>query len=64
MVGMNPDEGRYVVACVLITLITQTVISYTYLTSLLFGNVQLAQAVTPVILIPLMLFGGFFLNTS
>ena len=45
-------------------LLTQTVVSFGYLISCVANSVNMALAIGPTLLIPLMLFGGLFLNNS
>ena len=45
-------------------LLTQTVVSFGYLISCAANSVNMALAIGPTLLIPLMLFGGLFLNNS
>jgi len=64
MVGLNPDVLRFFIACGIILLVTQVVLSVGYFLSCLSPNVDVALAVAPVVIIPFMLFGGFFLNSG
>jgi len=64
MVGLNPDVLRFFVACGIILLVTQVVLSVGYFLSCLSPNVDVALAIAPVVIIPFMLFGGFFLNSD
>merc|ERR1719222_966558 len=61
MVGLNPDVLRFFIACGIILLV---VLSVGYLLSCLSPNVDVALAIAPVVIIPFMLFGGFFLNSD
>jgi len=64
MVGLNPDVLRFFIACGIILLVTQVVLSVGYFLSCLSPNVDVALAIAPVVIIPFMLFGGFFLNSD
>ena len=43
---------------------TQVVLSVGYFLSCISPNVDVALAIAPVVIIPFMLFGGFFLNSG
>jgi len=64
MIGLNPAFERFAIACGILELLTQVVVSFGYLISCMASSVEMALAVGPTILIPLMLFGGLFLNNS
>merc|ERR1712013_856984 len=64
MVGLNSDVGRFFVACGIVLLVTQVVLSVGYLLSCVSPNVDVALGIAPVVIIPFMLFGGFFLNSD
>lgn len=64
MVGLNPDVLRFITACGIVLLVTQVVLSVGYFLSCLSPNVDVALAIAPVVIIPFMLFGGFFLNSD
>ena len=44
--------------------VPQVVLSLGYFMSCSFSNVDVALAIAPVVIIPFMLFGGFFLNAA
>ena len=48
----------------LVAICYQVVLSVGYFLSCLSPNVDVALAVAPVVIIPFMLFGGFFLNSG
>jgi len=64
MVGLNPDVVRFFTATAIVLLVTQVVLSVGYFLSCLSPNVDVALAIAPVVIIPFMLFGGFFLNSD
>eukprot|EP00092_Neocalanus_flemingeri_P039888 GFUD01043444.1.p1 GENE.GFUD01043444.1~~GFUD01043444.1.p1 ORF type:complete len:655 (-),score=143.96 GFUD01043444.1:27-1697(-) len=64
MVGLNPLIERFLIALGILELLTQVVVSFGYLISCMASSVEMALAVGPTILIPLMLFGGLFLNNN
>jgi len=64
MVGLNSDPARFIAAVLVVLLVVQVVLSLGYLLSCLTSNVDVALAIAPIVIIPSMLFGGFFLNAS
>jgi len=64
MVGLNPTVDRFFMAVVIVLLVVQVVVSLGYCLSCVASSVDMALAVGPVIIIPFMLFGGFYLNTG
>ncbi|OWA50620.1 Protein white [Hypsibius exemplaris] len=64
MTGMYPDTAAYFVACGIIILFTNAAVSFGYFISCAAGSNNLAMALAPACIIPLLLFGGFFLNNS
>jgi len=64
MVGMNPDPVRFLIACLINILLVQVVVGFGYMTSCLAPSLPIALAISAPLLIPLMIFGGFFLDSS
>ncbi|KAJ8722907.1 hypothetical protein PYW07_004087 [Mythimna separata] len=64
MIGLNPEPKRFFIASGLAALITNVATSFGYLISCASNSVSMAASVGPPIIIPFMLFGGFFLNTG
>jgi len=64
MVGLNPDPVRFLTTCLLVLLVVQVVLSLGYFLSCSCPSVEVALAVGPILIIPAMLFGGFFLNSA
>ncbi|KAJ0180331.1 hypothetical protein K1T71_003735 [Dendrolimus kikuchii] len=64
MIGLNPDPTRFFIASGLAALITNVATSFGYLISCASSSVSMAASVGPPIIIPFMLFGGFFLNSG
>jgi len=64
MVGLNPDAERFFIACAIVLLVVQVVLSLGYFLSCIAPNVDIALACAPVLIIPFMLFGGFYLNNG
>ncbi|CAG9585745.1 unnamed protein product [Danaus chrysippus] len=64
MIGLNPSPERFFIASGLAALITNVATSFGYLISCASSSVSMAASVGPPIIIPFMLFGGFFLNSG
>lgn len=64
MVGMNSDFTRFLWCCVIVLLVTQVVVGFGYLISCIAPSLQVALGLAPPLIIPFMLFGGFFLNNQ
>ncbi|CAG0919858.1 unnamed protein product [Notodromas monacha] len=64
MIGLNPDFGRFLIHVLVVVLVANIACSFGYMISTLASSVGAALSIAPPILIPLMLFGGFFLNTT
>lgn len=64
MVGMNPDIERFLICNLVVLLVTQVVVSFGYFISCVSPSLQVALALAPPLIIPVMLFGGFFLNSA
>ena len=64
MVGLNPNAERFFYAIIIIELLTQVVVAFGYLISCIAKDINMALAIAPTMIIPMMLFGGFFLNSA
>lgn len=64
MVGLNPNAERFFIAAGIVLLVVQVVLSLGYFMSCISPNVDIALALAPVLIIPFMLFGGFYLNNG
>lgn len=64
MVGLNSHVERFFICVGVLELLTQAVVSFGYLISCMTSSVDMALAIGPTLIIPLMLFGGLFLNNS
>ena len=62
--NLNPEAERFFIALGIIILILQVVFSLGYFLSCTLPTVDIALAIAPVLIIPMMLFGGFYLNSS
>jgi len=63
MVGFNPDVDRFFTFMFIIVLTSNAAFSLGYVVSTMSPSVQVALALGPVILLPFIIFGGFFINT-
>jgi len=64
LAGLRHDAGRFLTLCAINILQGAAGSAIGTLCSCLFDDLNIALAVTPVTLIPLMIFGGFFANTA
>ncbi|CAH2016567.1 unnamed protein product [Acanthoscelides obtectus] len=64
MVGLNPSWMRFLIACGIVTLVANVSTSFGYMISCLSGNTSLALSLGSPLIIPFLLFGGFFLNVD
>lgn len=64
MAGLNPAVDRYFIAMGIVALILQVVFSLGYFLSCAAPNVDISLAIAPVIIIPMMMFGGFYVNSG
>jgi len=63
MVGLDITAEKFFLHLVIVLLILQVVMSLGYFMSCISPNAEVGLALAPVIVIPFLLFGGFFLNT-
>nr|CAD7410475.1 unnamed protein product [Timema cristinae] len=64
IIGLNPGPERFWMAVFILTLVANVSTSFGYFISCVSSNVDMALTIGPAIIIPFMLFGGFFLNNS
>lgn len=64
MIGLNPDPWKFIQAGCIITLISNVATSFGYLISCVSSSVVVALTIGPPVVIPFLLFGGFFLNAG
>jgi len=62
MVGLNSSIERFACCVLILELIVQCAVSFGYLISCISSTPQIAMALAGPVLMPLMLFGGFFIN--
>ncbi|XP_031568131.1 protein white-like [Actinia tenebrosa] len=64
MIGLRPELLPFIYAFAILAALTNVAISYGYVISSLSPSVEGASALGPPLMLPLMLFGGFFLKDS
>ncbi|KAK3733472.1 hypothetical protein QZH41_010829 [Actinostola sp. cb2023] len=64
MIGLRAQVLPFVYAVVILTLLTNVAVSYGYIIASISSSVEGASALGPPLMLPLMLFGGFFLKDS
>jgi len=61
-IGFNDQEGKFPLFLVILFLIYNASSGYALILGTIFSDKQLAVTLTPVLIIPFMLFAGFFVN--
>lgn len=64
MFGLVPAFTNYILCYLILELICQVAISFGYMVSTFTGNLVLVNAIAAPLLIPLMIFGGFFIQAN
>nr|BDX53024.1 White [Dorcus rectus] len=64
LIGLNSEMPRFFITCAIVTLVANVAISFGYFVSCASTSVSMALSVGPPLIIPFLLFGGFFLNVS
>ncbi|KAM0733916.1 Protein white [Formica fusca] len=64
MIGLYPDVRHFFIAAAVLTLVANVSTSFGYLISCISNSVTTALSIGPPVIIPFLLFGGFFLNTA
>ncbi|KAJ3643839.1 hypothetical protein Zmor_026525 [Zophobas morio] len=64
LIGLNPNGPRFFIACGILVLVANVATSFGYMISCASPSITVALSVGPSLIIPFMLFGGFFLNIS
>lgn len=64
MIGLLPGFDHYLMAVATVTLVANTATSFGYMISCASRTTSMALALGPPIIIPFLLFGGFFLNAA
>ncbi|XP_076756289.1 protein white isoform X2 [Xylocopa sonorina] len=64
MIGLYPGIDHFFVTAGIVALIANVSTSFGYLISCISNNLSMALSIGPPVIIPFLLFGGFFLNTA
>ncbi|GAB0088557.1 Protein white [Sergentomyia squamirostris] len=64
MIGLMPGFGHFTTACIIMALLANVATSFGYLISTLSSSTSMALSLGPPVVIPFLLFGGFFLNSA
>lgn len=64
MIGLRQDFGAFGIAMALVTLVANVSTSFGYFISCASSSVSMALSIGPPIIIPFLLFGGYFLNAG
>lgn len=64
VVGLNPAFNHFLLCILIIVLVSTAATSFGYLVSCISPTVTIALSVGPPVIIPFLLFGGFFLNVG
>ena len=62
MCGLNPEFDKFVICVCTVVLVANSAVAFGSMLSAVAPNVNAALAITAPLLIPLMIFSGFFLN--
>ncbi len=63
-IGYNPEAARFLVFLTILVLVYNASSGYSLIISASFSDKQLAVTLTPVLIIPFMLFAGFFVSSD
>lgn len=64
MVGLNGSADVFFMTCLIGVLVANCASSFGYFVSCISSNITMALSIGPPIMIPLLIFGGFFLNND
>nr|XP_031835364.1 protein white [Nomia melanderi]XP_031835365.1 protein white [Nomia melanderi]XP_031835366.1 protein white [Nomia melanderi] len=64
MIGLYPGIDHFFVTAGIVALVANVSTSFGYLISCISDNLSMALSIGPPVIIPFLLFGGFFLNTA
>lgn len=64
MVGFTNDVVDFFICALVVVLVANCAVSFGYMISCMSRNLSIALAIASPLIIPLMLFGGFFLNSG
>lgn len=64
MIGLRADWTAFAITCALVTLVANVSTSFGYFISCSSSSISMALSIGPPIIIPFLLFGGYFLNAG
>ncbi|KAG8037763.1 hypothetical protein G9C98_005974 [Cotesia typhae] len=64
LIGLYPGIDHFFITTGIITLVANVATSFGYFISCVSMNISMALSIGPPVIIPFLLFGGFFLNTA
>ncbi|XP_043799072.1 ABC transporter G family member 3-like [Apis laboriosa] len=64
MIGLYPGIDHFFITAGIVALVANVSTSFGYLISCISNNLSMALSIGPPVIIPFLLFGGFFLNTA
>lgn len=64
MVGLVLDASHIFYALAVVLAMTQVIVGFGYFVSVISSNEEVASAVGPPLIVPMLLLGGFFMNTA
>ncbi|XP_078047222.1 protein white isoform X1 [Augochlora pura] len=64
MIGLYPGIDHFFITAGIVALVANVSTSFGYLISCMSNNLSMALSIGPPVIIPFLLFGGFFLNTA
>ncbi|KOC62606.1 Protein white [Habropoda laboriosa] len=64
MIGLYPGIDHFFITAGVVALVANVSTSFGYLISCVSNNLSMALSIGPPVIIPFLLFGGFFLNTA
>ncbi|XP_008554320.1 protein white [Microplitis demolitor] len=64
LIGLYPGVDHFLITAGVMTLVANVATSFGYFISCVSTNISMALSIGPPVIIPFLLFGGFFLNTA
>ncbi|CAG0902373.1 unnamed protein product [Darwinula stevensoni] len=64
MIGLNESVERFLVCTLIIIIVSNVSCSFGYMISCIANSVTMALSLAPPFIVPIMMFGGFFLNNA
>ncbi len=64
MANLNNDGSKFIICCIINLIVANCAVSFGYLVSAISPNANVATGIASPLMVPLMIFSGFFLNNS